>query len=80
VPRPVKRVTSLIMAEILPFADPRVLKLDGQLERAVYDALKPAWSAGRPVVASGAPAPSPTRLRSAPSWSCSGPASPMRRH
>ena len=41
------------MAEILPFADPRVLKLDGQLERAVYDALKPAWSAGRPVLASG---------------------------
>jgi methyl acetate hydrolase len=33
---PVKRVTGLIMTQILPFADPRVLKLYGQLERGVY--------------------------------------------
>ncbi len=27
------------MTQILPFADPRVLSLYGQLERGVYDAL-----------------------------------------
>jgi CubicO group peptidase (beta-lactamase class C family) len=37
---PAKRVTGLIMTQILPFADPRVLSLYGQLERGVYDALK----------------------------------------
>ena len=39
---PVKRVTGLIMTQILPFADPRALKLYGQFERGVYDALKAA--------------------------------------
>ena len=33
---PVKRVTGVIMTQILPFADPRVLKLYGGFERAVY--------------------------------------------
>jgi len=33
---PAKRVTGLIMTQILPFADPRVLKLYGQFERGVY--------------------------------------------
>jgi hypothetical protein len=33
-------VTALIMTQVLPFADPRVLKLYGQLERGVYDSLK----------------------------------------
>ena len=37
---PVKRVTGLIMTQILPFADARAVKLYGQLERGVYDALK----------------------------------------
>jgi CubicO group peptidase (beta-lactamase class C family) len=37
-----RRVTGLIMTQILPFADPRALKLYGQFERAVYDALKTA--------------------------------------
>lgn len=36
---PVKRVTGLIMTQILPFADPRVLKLYGQLERGVYSTI-----------------------------------------
>ena len=35
---PAKRVTGLIMTQILPFADTRALKLYGQFERAVYDA------------------------------------------
>jgi hypothetical protein len=30
------------MTQILPFADPRVVKLYGQYERAVYGALAPA--------------------------------------
>ena len=33
---PAKRVTGVIMTQILPFADPRVLKLYGQFERGVY--------------------------------------------
>jgi CubicO group peptidase (beta-lactamase class C family) len=33
---PKKRVTGLIMTQILPFADPRVLKAYGELERGVY--------------------------------------------
>jgi len=37
---PAKRVTGVIMTQILPFADPRTLKLYGQFERGVYDALK----------------------------------------
>src|SRR5438445_7439381 len=37
---PAKRVTGLIMTQILPFADQRVLKLYGQLEGAVYETLK----------------------------------------
>jgi methyl acetate hydrolase len=39
---PAKRVTGLIMTQILPFADHRAVKLYGQFERAVYDALKAA--------------------------------------
>jgi methyl acetate hydrolase len=37
---PSKRVTGLIMTQILPFADPRAVKLYGQFERAVYETLK----------------------------------------
>jgi methyl acetate hydrolase len=37
---PAKRVTGLILTQILPFADPRVVKLYGQFESGVYDALK----------------------------------------
>jgi methyl acetate hydrolase len=37
---PAKRLTGLIMTQILPFADPRALKLYGQFERGVYEALK----------------------------------------
>jgi methyl acetate hydrolase len=37
---PAKRVTGLIMTQILPFADPRALKVYGQLERGVYESLK----------------------------------------
>jgi methyl acetate hydrolase len=36
---PAKRVTGLIMTQILPFADPRVLKLYGQFERGVYSTI-----------------------------------------
>lgn len=36
---PVRRVTGLIMTQILPFADPRVLALYGRFERAIYEAL-----------------------------------------
>jgi methyl acetate hydrolase len=37
---PVQRVTGLILTQILPFADQRVLKVYGQFENGVYDALK----------------------------------------
>ena len=37
---PSKRVTGLIMTQILPFADTRALKLYGQFERGVYNAMK----------------------------------------
>lgn len=37
---PAKRVTALIMTQILPFADTQVLKLYGRFERSVYDAMK----------------------------------------
>ena len=36
---PAKKVTGLIMTQVLPFADARVLKLYGQFERAVYGSL-----------------------------------------
>jgi len=39
---PAKRVTGLIMTQILPFADQRALKLYGQFEGAVYEALPSA--------------------------------------
>ncbi len=39
---PVRRVTGLIMTQILPFADPRVLALYGRFERAIYEALPAA--------------------------------------
>jgi methyl acetate hydrolase len=39
---PSKKVTGLIMTQILPFADPRALKLYGQFESGVYEALKSA--------------------------------------
>jgi CubicO group peptidase (beta-lactamase class C family) len=39
---PVKRVTGLIMTQILPFADHRVVPLYGQFERGVYQALQTA--------------------------------------
>ena len=37
---PAKRVTGVIMTQILPFADARAVKLYGQFEASVYDALK----------------------------------------
>ena len=37
---PAKKVTGLIMTQILPFADQRAVKLYGQLERSVYESLK----------------------------------------
>jgi len=37
---PVRKVTGLIMTQVLPFADPRVLKLYGRFESSVYEALK----------------------------------------
>jgi methyl acetate hydrolase len=36
---PTRRVTGVIMMQILPFADPRAVRLYGRFERAVYDAL-----------------------------------------
>ncbi|HXJ82545.1 MAG TPA: serine hydrolase domain-containing protein [Candidatus Methylomirabilis sp.] len=39
---PAKRVTGLIMTQILPFADPRAVKLYGQFEKGTYGALKTA--------------------------------------
>ena len=39
---PSKRVTGLIMTQILPFADARAVKLYGQFEGAVYETLKRA--------------------------------------
>src|SRR5215813_1444139 len=37
---PVRKVTGLIMTQVLPFADPRVLKLYGRFESSVYEVLK----------------------------------------
>ena len=39
---PVQRVTGLIMPQVLPFADQRVLQLYGQFESSVYHAVKAA--------------------------------------
>ena len=39
---PVQRVTGLILTQILPFADQRVLKLYGQFESGVYNVVKAA--------------------------------------
>jgi methyl acetate hydrolase len=39
---PSRRVTGLIMTQILPFGDARAMKVYGEFERAVYDALKAA--------------------------------------
>ena len=39
---PGKRVTGFVMTQILPFADPRALKLYGQFEKGVYEAMKTA--------------------------------------
>ena len=37
---PQKRVTGVILTQILPFADDRAMKLYGEFERGVYDALQ----------------------------------------
>src|SRR5262245_31855451 len=37
---PARNVTGLIMTQVLPFADPRVLNLYGRFEASVYEALK----------------------------------------
>jgi methyl acetate hydrolase len=37
---PAKKVAGLIMTQILPFADTKAVKLYGQFEAGVYDALK----------------------------------------
>jgi len=39
---PVRRVTGVIMMQVLPFGDPRAMKVYGQFERGVYDLLKAA--------------------------------------
>ncbi len=39
---PARKVTGLIMTQILPFADARVVKLYGRFESSVYEALKTA--------------------------------------
>jgi len=39
---PVRHITGLIMTQILPFADPRVVALYGRFERAIYEALPAA--------------------------------------
>ena len=39
---PAKRVGGVIMTQILPFADERAVKLYGQFESSVYNALKAA--------------------------------------
>ena len=36
---PTRKVTGMILTQILPFADPTVLEVFGQFERAVYDSL-----------------------------------------
>jgi len=39
---PARRVTGVIMMQVLPFGDPRAMKVYGQFERGVYDLLKSA--------------------------------------
>ena len=39
---PQKRVAGVILTQILPFADHKAVKLYGEFERGVYDALKAA--------------------------------------
>jgi methyl acetate hydrolase len=39
---PTRRVTGMIMTQILPFGDPKAMALYGQFERAVYDYLRSA--------------------------------------
>jgi CubicO group peptidase (beta-lactamase class C family) len=39
---PTRRVTGLIMTQVLPFADPTAVKVYGQFERGIYNALKSA--------------------------------------
>ena len=39
---PARRVTGVIMTQVLPFGDPRTMKLYGQFEQSIYDALRPA--------------------------------------
>jgi CubicO group peptidase (beta-lactamase class C family) len=39
---PQKHVAGVILTQILPFADPKAVKLYGEFESAVYDALKAA--------------------------------------
>ena len=36
---PARRVAGVLMAQVLPFGDPPAMRLYGQFERAVYDAL-----------------------------------------
>jgi methyl acetate hydrolase len=39
---PASRVTGVIMTQVLPFADPRAVKVYGQFERGIYNALRSA--------------------------------------
>jgi methyl acetate hydrolase len=39
---PAKHVTGVIMTQLLPFADPQVLRLFADFERGVYQAVTPA--------------------------------------
>lgn len=39
---PARRVTGVLMTQVLPFGDPRTMKLYGQFEQSVYDAMKAA--------------------------------------
>jgi methyl acetate hydrolase len=39
---PTKRVAGVILTQILPFADRHVVRLYGEFERGVYDALERA--------------------------------------
>jgi CubicO group peptidase (beta-lactamase class C family) len=39
---PARRVTGVIMMQVLPFGDPRAMKVYGQFESGVYDLLKSA--------------------------------------
>ena len=39
---PARRVTGVLMTQVLPFGDPRTMKLYGQFEHSIYDAMRPA--------------------------------------